>query len=78
MSSFIPINSAAPEKNNLEGFDLVWAYRPSWSCDLDYSYNHWFPLSEILHVKMGLIGQKVSEKKIVVYYCKLCMYIAMG
>ena len=28
----------------LKGFYHIWAWRPSWSCDLDYLYTHWFPL----------------------------------
>ena len=27
-----------------KGFYHIWAWRPSWSCDLDYLYTHWFPL----------------------------------
>ena len=26
------------------GFYHTWAWRPSWSCDLDFLYTHWFPL----------------------------------
>ena len=25
----------------LKGFYHIWAWRPSWSCDLDYLYTHW-------------------------------------
>ena len=28
----------------LMGFYHIWAWRPSWSCDLDFLYTHWFPL----------------------------------
>ena len=27
-----------------KGFYHIWAWRPSWSCDLDFLYTHWFPL----------------------------------
>ena len=27
----------------LKGFYHIWAWRPSWSCALDYLYIHWFP-----------------------------------
>ena len=27
----------------LKGFYHIWAWRPSWSCDLDYLYTHWLP-----------------------------------
>ena len=35
----------------------MWAWRPSWSCDLDHLYKLWFPLSNL-----ALIGQAVSEE----------------
>ena len=28
----------------MKGFYNIWAWRPSWSCDLDFLYTHWFPL----------------------------------
>ena len=28
----------------MKGFYHIWAWRPSWSCDLDLLYTHWFPL----------------------------------
>ena len=28
----------------MKGFYHIWAWGPSWSCDLDYLYIHWFPL----------------------------------
>ena len=28
----------------LKGFYHIWAWQPSWSCDLDFLYMHWFPL----------------------------------
>ena len=28
----------------MKGFYHIWAWRPSWSCDLDFLYIHWFPL----------------------------------
>ena len=27
----------------MKGFYHIWAWRPSWSCDLDFLYTHWFP-----------------------------------
>ena len=27
----------------LKGFYHIWAWPPSWSCDLDYLYTHWLP-----------------------------------
>ena len=43
-----------------KGFYHIWAWRPSWSCDLDFLYTHWFPLP----IDASLGGQAVSEKKI--------------
>ena len=28
----------------MKGFYHIWAWRPSWSCDLDFLYTHWFPI----------------------------------
>ena len=28
----------------MKGFYHIWAWRPSWSCDLDFLYTHWSPL----------------------------------
>ena len=28
----------------MNGFYHIWASWPSWSCDLDFLYTHWFPL----------------------------------
>ena len=30
------IGPVVPEKKNFEGFYHIWAWQPSWSCDLDY------------------------------------------
>ena len=44
---------------------IIWAWRPSWSCDLDHLYKLWFPLpKEAPHKIFALIGQAVSEEKI--------------
>ena len=34
--SFMQICQAVPEKSIFEGFYHIWAWRPSWSCDLDH------------------------------------------
>ena len=41
MPSFIEISPPVANKKILKGFYHIWAWRPSWSCDLDYT--HWFP-----------------------------------
>ena len=48
MLSFVEIGQPVPEKKIkkifMKGFYHIWAWWPSWSCDLDYLYIHWFPL----------------------------------
>ena len=31
-------------EEDFKGFYHIRAWQPSWSCDLDYLYTHWFPL----------------------------------
>ena len=50
------------------GFYHIWAWRPSWSCDLDYLYIHWFLHPIDASNKMALIGQVVSEEKMFEYH----------
>ena len=44
MPSFVEICSPVLAKKIFKGFYLIWAWRSSWSYDLDYLYTHWFPL----------------------------------
>ena len=44
MPSFVEIGPSVLEKKIFEGFNHIWALRPSWSCDLVFLYKHWFPL----------------------------------
>ena len=41
--SFMEIGPPVPEKT-FKGFYHIWAWHPSWSCDLDHLYKLWFPL----------------------------------
>ena len=41
-----------------KGFYHIWAWQPSWSCDLDHLYKLVFPL-----FKEALIGQAVLVEK---------------
>ena len=42
--SFVEISPPVPEKNIcLRFFKHIWAWRPSWSCDLDHLYKVSFP-----------------------------------
>ena len=50
------------EKKIFKGLYHIWAWRPSWSCDLDHLYKLSFPLPK--EAPMVLIGKAVSEEKI--------------
>ena len=62
--SFIEIGPPVPEKKIFYGFYHIWAWRPSWSCDLDHLYNLSFPLPKGAPHGLALIGPAVSEEKI--------------
>ena len=47
----------------MKGFDHIWAWRPSWSCDPDAANKISFPLPKEAPQNLALIGQAVSEKK---------------
>ena len=48
----------------MKGFYHIWAWRPSWSCNLDHLYKLSFPLpKDALQKNLALIGQAVSEEK---------------
>ena len=45
MPSFVEISPPVVEKKIFEGFlPYIMPWQPSWSCDLDFLYTHWFPL----------------------------------
>ena len=73
MFGFVAIGSAVPDKKIFKWFFyLVWAWRPSWSCDLDYLYTHWFPLPKNASLyNLALTGQVISEKEIFEYFCNI-------
>ena len=51
-------------EEDFKGFYHKWAWRPSWSCDLDHLYKLSFPLpKEAPHKIWLLIGQEVSEER---------------
>ena len=53
-----------PEKKIFKGFEHFWAWRPSWSCDLDHLYKLSFPPSQGGSTwNLALTGQAVSEEK---------------
>ena len=64
MPSFIIIGLLVLEKEIFKGFYHIWAWPPSWSCDLYHLYKLSFPLpKKAPHEIRALIGQEVSEKK---------------
>ena len=58
MLSFNIIGLPVLEKKIFKGFYHIWAWLPSWSCDLDHLYNFLSPLP-----KEALIGHVVLKKK---------------
>ena len=52
-TKFVEIGQPVPEENVFKGFYHIWAWRPSWSCDLDHLYKLWFPFPRRLHIKYG-------------------------
>ena len=52
------------EEDFLRGFYHIWAWRPSWSCDLDFAIKFSSHLPMDAPQSFTLIGQAVSEKKI--------------
>ena len=50
MPSFVEIGPLVPEEKIFKSFYHIWAWRPSWSCDVDHLYKLSFPLpTEALH-----------------------------
>ena len=63
-AKFQDIGFLVLEKKIFKGFYYIWAWRPSWSCDLDHLYKLSFPLpKEAPHEIWLLIGQEVSEER---------------
>ena len=42
--SFVEVGPPVPEEKIFKGFYHIWAWQPSWSCDLDHLYKLWFSL----------------------------------
>ena len=47
----------------LKGFYHIWAWRPSWPCDLDFLYTHWFPLPIDASYKIWLWLAKQFQRR---------------
>ena len=54
MPSFKIIGLLVLEKKILKGFYHIWAWRPSWLCDLDHLYKLSFPFPRRLHMNSGI------------------------
>ena len=55
--------TSGSEKKIFKSFYHIWAWWPSWSCDLYHLYKLSFPLPRETPYKIwGLIGHAVSEK----------------
>ena len=58
------IGPPVPEKRRfLKSFNHIWAWRPSWSCDLHAANKISFPLPKEAPHNLALVGQVVSDKK---------------
>ena len=63
MLSFVEISPPVLEKKIFEGFYHIWAWWPSWSCDLDFLYTHWFPLPIDASYKIWLWLAKPFQRR---------------
>ena len=54
MPSLMTIGLLVLQEKIFEGFYHIWAWRPSWSCDLDYLYILSFPLPQEVPHKIWL------------------------
>ena len=62
----------------LKGFYHIWAWRPSWSCDLDCLYTHWFPLPIDASHKIWLWLAKRFQRRWCLNIMVMYRYIAPG
>ena len=62
----------------LKGFYHIWAWRPSWSCDLDYLYTHWLPIPIDASHKIWLCLAKWFQRRRCLNIMAIYMYIAPG
>ena len=62
MPSFKIIGLLVLEKKIFKAFYHIWAWRPSWSCDLYHLHKLSFPLPKEAPHNFALIGQVVLEK----------------
>ena len=62
--SFVEIGPPVLEKKIFKGFYHIWAWQPSWSCDLDHLYKLSFPLpNEVPHkIWLGLV-KRFSQRR---------------
>ena len=63
MPSFKIIGLLVLEKKIFKGFYHIWAWRPSWSCDLDHLYKLSFPLPKETPHKIWLSLAKRFQRR---------------
>ena len=63
MPSFKIIGLLVLEKKIFKGFYHIWAWRPSWSGDLDYLYKLSFPLPKEAPHKIWLLLAKRFQRR---------------
>ena len=61
--SFVKIGPPVLEKKILKGFYHIWAWRASWSCDMDHLYKLSFPLSKEAPHKIWLWLAKRFQRR---------------
>ena len=66
--------SGSGEEKIYSFFPIYSHFSIHWSCDLDHLYKLSFPLPKDAPHEVCLIGQVVSEKKIVEYYGNIHVY----
>ena len=78
MPSFKIIGLMVLEKKIFKGFYHIWAWWPSWSCDLDNLYKYLFPLPKDAQHNIWLLLAKQFLRKRCLKIMVLYMYIAPG
>ena len=61
--SFVEINPPVLEKKIFEGFYHIWAWRPSWSCDLDFAIKLEMPLPKEAPHKISTRSTKRFQRR---------------
>ena len=70
--------STSSGEDFLKGFYHIWAWWPSWSCDLDYLYIYWFPIPIDASYKIRLSLAKLFQRRRSLNIIVIIMYFAPG